>query len=80
MTPPAGDCEDEVARAEFRAHEALCAERYRRIEESIQRFEKAGDDREAKIDGINNLLRVVAGFIIVTLMGVCGYLIDKLLG
>jgi len=78
MSPPA-DCEDPVARAGLRAHEDLCAERYRRLEEAMDRFEKSGDLREAKIDGINNLLRVIAGFIIVTLMGVCGYLIDRLL-
>lgn len=71
------DCEDAVARAALHAHEDLAAERYRRLEEAMARFEKSGDERETKIDGINNKLQVIAGSLILLLLGVVGYLIDR---
>lgn len=78
MTPP-DPCEDGVARAALHAHEDLCAERYRRLEEAMSRLEKSGDSREAKIDGVVNTMKVIAGSLILLLLGVIGYLIDRLL-
>lgn len=76
MTPPES-CEDFVARAGLHAHEDLCAERYRRIDEALERIERAGEHRTESIRHLYREQRLWLVGVLLALAGIAGYLFTR---
>ena len=79
MTLPNEDPLTEARRANARidSHEDVCAERYKRIDETLKRLERAGEDRRNSIRGIYKQQWAIMGGIVVLLLAVVGYLLDR---
>jgi hypothetical protein len=59
------------------AHERVCVERYDSINDKLDGLTEAGNQRRESIRGIYGMLWVVAGTLVLILLAIVGYLLDR---